>query len=212
MSSLIEEAAKRLQELRAAGVASDPLSPPRVGSDTVVRSATEVAAVLPLDAKRALHPATGAGASGDRPSSAHAESGDRRYVEIDFARLRAQGFVTPDAGASQIAEEFRVIKRPIIRNAVGKAAEHIKHGNLVMVTSALPSEGKTFTAINLALSIATEIDSTVLLVDGDVAHPSIPGLLNAPHGPGLLDLLTSDSLDFADALVKTNIDKLSILP
>ena len=81
-----------------------------------------------------------------------------------------------------------------------------------MVTSALPSEGKTFTSLNLALSIATEIDSTVLLVDGDVAHPSIPEIIGAPHGPGLLDLLTRDDLDFADALVKTNIEKLSLLP
>jgi protein-tyrosine kinase len=81
-----------------------------------------------------------------------------------------------------------------------------------MVTSALPSEGKTFTSLNLALSIATEIDSTVLLVDGDVAHPSIPEIIGAPHGPGLLDLLTRDDLDFGDALVKTNIDKLSLLP
>jgi receptor protein-tyrosine kinase len=140
------------------------------------------------------------------------DSANARRIELDFARLRARGFVTPDAGATQIAEEFRVIKRPIIRNAVGKGAAHVKHGNLVMVTSALPSEGKTFTSLNLALSIATEIDSTVLLVDGDVAHPSIPEQLGAPHGPGLLDLLTRDDLDFADALVKTNIDKLSVLP
>src|SRR5205823_4870125 len=81
-----------------------------------------------------------------------------------------------------------------------------------MVTSALPGEGKTFTSLNLALSIAMEVDSTVLLVDGDVAHPTIPGLLGCPHGPGLLDLLTRDGLDFADALVRTNVDKLSLLP
>jgi hypothetical protein len=135
---------------------------------------------------------------------------DVRHIDINFARLKARGFVTPDAGSSQIAEEFRVIKRPIIRNAVGRGA--VKHGNLVMVTSALPSEGKTFTSLNLALSIATEIDSTVLLVDGDVAHPSIPEIIGAPHGPGLLDLLTRDDLDFGDALVKTNIEKLSLLP
>jgi exopolysaccharide/PEP-CTERM locus tyrosine autokinase len=120
--------------------------------------------------------------------------------------------VTPDAGTTQIAEEFRVIKRPVIRNALGQTGARVRNGNLIMVTSALPSEGKTFTSLNLALSIATEVDSTVLLVDGDVAHPSIPGILGAPHGPGLLDLLTRDDLDFGDALVKTSIDKLSVLP
>jgi receptor protein-tyrosine kinase len=57
-----------------------------------------------------------------------------------------------------------------------------------------------------------EVDSRVLLVDGDVAHPSIPSILGSPHGPGLLDLLTRDDLDFADALVKTKIDKLALLP
>jgi receptor protein-tyrosine kinase len=88
----------------------------------------------------------------------------------------------------------------------------VKSGNLVMVTSALPGEGKTFTSVNLALSIAMEVDSRVLLVDGDVAHPAIPALLGVPHGPGLLDLLTRDDLDFADALIRTNVEKLSVLP
>jgi exopolysaccharide/PEP-CTERM locus tyrosine autokinase len=141
-----------------------------------------------------------------------ADAATPRRIDINFARLRARGFVTPDAGTTQIAEEFRVIKRPIIRNAVGQPGARVKNGNLVMVTSALPREGKTFTSINLAMSIATEVDSTVLLVDGDVAHPSIPEMLGAPHGPGLLDLMTRDDLDFADALVKTNLDKLSVLP
>jgi len=80
------------------------------------------------------------------------------------------------------------------------------------VTSALPGEGKTFTSLNLALSIAMEVDSTVLLVDGDVAHPTFPQVLGAPHAPGLLDLLTRDDIDFADAMVRTNVEKLTLLP
>ena len=91
--------------------------------------------------------------------------------------------------ASQIADEFRVIKRPIVRNALGRSGTKVKNGNLVMVTSALPGEGKTFTAVNLAISIAMELDITVLLVDGDVAHPDLPKLLGVPNSPGLLDLL-----------------------
>src|SRR5436190_799529 len=115
------------------------------------------------------------------------------------------------AGVS-LPDEFRVVKRPIIRNAVGKVDERVKHGNLVMVTSALPGEGKTFTSINLAMSVAMEYDSRVLLVDGDVAHPSMPALLGTTHAPGLLDLLTRDDIDVADALVKTNIERLTLLP
>ena len=209
MSSLIEQAAKRLEELRRAGVADD-------GPPTVDPQPQPASTPTPESMIRALE-ARGAVASPllrerrEPPRAEHVRPPTpSRHVDIDFARLKARGFVTPDSGASQIAEEFRVIKRPIIRNAIGNAA--VKHGNLVMVTSALPSEGKTFTSLNLALSISTEIDSTVLLVDGDVAHPSIPQILGAPHGPGLLDLLTRDDLDFADALVKTNIEKLSLLP
>jgi protein-tyrosine kinase len=203
MSSTIEQAAKRLEELQRAGVESP--APFSGGQSTSAVPVTPERTVLALEG-RVHHapPLRGREIS-------HDDGGGRR-IELDFARLAARGFVTPDSGATQIAEEFRVIKRPIIRNAVGKGAAHVKHGNLVMVTSALPSEGKTFTSLNLALSIASEVDSTVLLVDGDVAHPSIPEQLGAPHGPGLLDLLTRDDLDFGDALVKTNIDKLSVLP
>jgi receptor protein-tyrosine kinase len=126
--------------------------------------------------------------------------------------MRRCGFITPDSAKSQLADEFRVIKRPILRNAFGAGGARVRNGNLVMVTSALPREGKTFTSVNLALSIAMEIDSKVLLVDGDVAHPSIPGLLGVPHGPGLLDILTRADIDFADAMMRTNVDKLTLLP
>jgi len=206
-TTLIEQAAKRLEELKRAGVESAEAAPP-VASAPMAQPSPE-AMVLALEGRTHGSPAF---VRGERKQEARVDRADAdiRHIDINFAKLKARGFVTPDAGSSQIAEEFRVIKRPIIRNAVGRGA--FKHGNLVMVTSALPSEGKTFTSLNLALSIATEIDSTVLLVDGDVAHPSIPEIIGAPHGPGLLDLLTRDDLDFADALVKTNIEKLSLLP
>jgi exopolysaccharide/PEP-CTERM locus tyrosine autokinase len=230
--SLIEQAAKRLEELRRAGaeVPGDAQIDPAGHPDS---TPTPEGVMRALDAHVAAHPYpgahvnagahanAGAGARVARPAfPAHAappKSGDdeghpQRRVELDLVRLRKQGFVTPDAQKSQIADEFRVIKRPIIRNALGQSGVRVRDGNLVMVTSALPGEGKTFTSLNLALSIAMEIDNTVLLIDGDVAHPSIPGLLGTPHGPGLLDLLTRDDLDFSDAMLKTNVDKLTLLP
>ena len=133
-------------------------------------------------------------------------------VEIDLARLKALGFVTPDVPQSQIADEFRVLKRPILRNAQGRSGTRIRNGNLVIVTSALQGEGKTFTAVNLAISMAMEFDNTVLLVDGDVAHPALPGLLGIPSSPGLLDLLIREDLDVGDAVLQTNIEKLTVLP
>jgi Mrp family chromosome partitioning ATPase len=215
MSSLIEQAPKRLEELRRAGVET-PEGATAPGETQPASLSTPEAMILALEARghsQALAPRPREErreAPVRREPRPPAEPDPSRRIEIDFARLKARGFVTPNDGSSQIADEFRVIKRPIIRNALGASA--VRNGNLVMVTSALPGEGKTFTSLNLALSIATEIDSTVLLVDGDVAHPSIPEILAAPHGPGLLDLLTRDDLDFADALLKTNGDKLSLLP
>jgi exopolysaccharide/PEP-CTERM locus tyrosine autokinase len=225
MSSLIEQAAKRLEELRRAGVDTGTAeATPAAAPQPEAPKPTPEALVVALEARAAAHSGSsfnadaltvergrGAANEGGMRRAAHDETGGRR-ISIDFARLHASGYVTPDIGTSQIAEEFRVIKRPIIRNALGQAGTRVKNGNLVMVTSALPGEGKTFTSVNLALSIASEVDSRVLLVDGDVAHPSIPALLGAPHGPGLLDLLTRDSLEFSDALVHTNVDKLTILP
>jgi protein-tyrosine kinase len=76
----------------------------------------------------------------------------------------------------------------------------------------MPGEGKTFIATNLAISIAMELDVTVMLVDGDVAHPSLPDVLGIPPSPGLLDLLVRDDLDIDDVLLATNIKGLTVLP
>lgn len=135
-----------------------------------------------------------------------------KRVEINLEALAAAGIVSPNAPRSQIADQYRVIKRPLISNAMGKGSTVIENGNLIMVTSSLPGEGKSFTAINLAISIAAELDNTVMLVDADVARPSVLRVLGLPPGPGLLDLLVNDSAELSGMLLKTNINKLSILP
>lgn len=183
MSSLIEQAAERLEQLRQAG-AEMPARP-------------EVAQAV--DAAQ-------------RPVSAVQPALLSRRVDIDLEALAAAGIVSPHAPRSQIADQFRVIKRPLINNAMGKGASVIAHGNLIMVTSALAGEGKTFTAINLAMSMATELDYTVMLVDADVARPSVMKVLGLSEGPGLLDLVLGESSDMSGMLLKTNIDKLTILP
>ena len=136
-----------------------------------------------------------------------------KEVHIDLEALAAAGFVTPQAQRSQIADEFRVIKRPIIRNAREHSGPRAERANLVMVTSAIPAEGKTFVALNLAMSIALEVDSTVLLVDADVANPCIMRMTRLPQDyKGLLDLLTSTETKLPDVLLRTNVEKLSLLP
>jgi receptor protein-tyrosine kinase len=202
--SSIEQAARRLEELRRAG-AELPEPAGSRGPDAVP-TPEALMRTLQREAVRAAHVPAGPPTV---PPAPHDHTG--RHVNLDLARLRTMGFVTPDQPTSRIADEFRVIKRPIIRNALDFAGTHIKHGNLVMVTSALPGEGKTFTSVNLALSIAMEFNSTVLLVDGDVAHPTLPSLLGVPASPGLLDLLTRGA-SVGDALIRTNVERLALLP
>ena len=215
--SLIEQAAKRLEELKRAGAQLPEVpvsdSGPRRDDpipEAVVRAlnarAAEAAHAEPD--RRDLRDAPGRSAEPEARTPAK----QSRVVEINFAMLRSRGFVTPDMPRSKIADEFRVIKRPILRTALEANHDDARPRNLIMVTSALPREGKTFTAVNLALSVAAEVDNTVLLIDGDVAHPMFTDFLGVPRQPGLLDLLTRDDLDVGDTLVKTNIEKLSILP
>ena len=219
--SLIEQAAKRLEELRRAGAevpgapSSEAAEPARV--DGAERVPTPEAAIRGLAGRVAVADAVAPRAPSPQPSPAardirRSDGREQNRIEIDLERLKARGFVTPDAPKSQIADEFRVIKRPIIHNARRTGASAIRNGNLIMVTSALPGEGKTFTAVNLALSVAMELDTTVLLVDGDVAHPELPRVLGTPGSPGLLELLTSYELDVSDAIVRTNVENLSVLP
>ena len=141
----------------------------------------------------------------------HTSAHSLNPVILDLARFSQLGGLTPDKKKKQIAEEFRMIKRPIITNAFNLGAGKIKNGNLIMVTSALAGEGKSFCAVNLAMSIAMEMDHTVLLVDADVASPSIPKKLGFQAGKGLLDILLDDKLELADVMVRTNVEKLSIL-
>lgn len=135
-----------------------------------------------------------------------------RFREINLVRLGLQGMVTHDGGRIAVAEDFRNIKRPLLRNARGAEGSTIKHGNLIIVTSALPGEGKTYCAVNLALSIAMEMDMTVLLVDADVARPSVLKVLGLSAEAGLMDILLNDDMKLSDVILKTNIPTLSILP
>ncbi len=194
MSSLIEQAAQRLEQLRRAGVVV-----PETGG-----AAPQAAAQVPSVVDK-QGPATEAHEARDEVVISS------RRVELDLAMLESTGIVTPNAPRSHIADEYRVIKRPLISNAMGRGAAALAHGNLIMVTSAVSGEGKSFTSVNLAMSIAAELDHTVMLVDADVARPSILRMLGLPDGPGLLDLLEGKA-QMSGVLMRTNIDKLTILP
>lgn len=135
-----------------------------------------------------------------------------KEIEISFDHLALQGYILPNEDRSLIKEQFRQIKRPLLNKAFGREDEQIKNGNLIMVTSSSPAEGKTFNAINLALSIALERDRNVVLVDADVINPSLNQALSVTTDVGLLDYLNNEVNDVADILYKTNIENLNIIP
>jgi protein-tyrosine kinase len=135
-----------------------------------------------------------------------------KRIEIDLESLHAKGIVTLNHTKSQVAEQFRLIKRPLLSNAFNPDSG-IKNGNLLMVTSSLAGEGKSFCSINLAMSIAMEMDHRVLLVDADVARPSLPRTLGfSIEEPGLLDIILDPQREISDILMKTNVEKLTLIP
>ena len=135
-----------------------------------------------------------------------------RRLNLDLERLAKSGFLTPESGRTQLAEEMRHIKRPLLINAANGSASSARNSNLIMVTSSRPSEGKSYTSLNLAMSIAKERDKTVLLVDADVAKPGVTRMLNFEAEKGLVDYLIDDSLGLSDVMVKTNVPSFRFIP
>ena len=209
--STIEQAVKRLEELRTAGVdvlwtpappagatpaAPSPFMPTPAGPAS---AQPQAAPVKPTEtAKRAAKPQ---------------DMGTRsKQVEIDLNKLAAQGYIVPHATRSLLVDEFRVVKRPLLANVTGAASAKIDRPNLIMVTSSLPGEGKTFVAANLAMSIAAELNHTVLLVDADPSRSTLLERLGIAPAQGLIDKLLNPELDLSDLILATNVPKLAVLP
>jgi receptor protein-tyrosine kinase len=205
--SLIEKAVERLDQLKRAGVTPHGLEEPAVAEPAQVAQpvAPQAVATKSVPAPEKAAPVVTAKLGADA-------SVQSRPIEIDLARLGAMGMVTPLNTRSMIAEEYRVIKRPLLRNVTQGSETDAYHRNLIMVTSSVPGEGKSFSSINLAISIAMELDRTVLLVDADVSRPSVLNHLGLPPARGLMDILLNDKIQLPDVLLRTNIEKLTILP
>jgi protein-tyrosine kinase len=212
--SIIEQAARRLDELKRAGV-----EVPWAAAGLSEVEATALAGPL-RDATASTHaagPAHTGHTAANAPLAPTPQPTGRatplRSVEIDIERLLAEGQLVPGQRRSALMDEFRGIKRPLLKGARGAESARLDRGNLIMLTSALPGEGKTFCAINLALSMAMEIDTSVLLVDADVVRPSLlPRLGVAGRFEGLLDLLSEPTTPLDQVLLQTNVDKLLLLP
>jgi len=190
--SLVEKAAERFE-------AAD------VAAEIAARAPSPGPTASPRPAVRAPSPAVAVGAG------VGARRETRRQATIDFERLRREGFALP-VDQTALAEELRLIKRPLLSAAFAQGGSGVENSNLIMVTSANPKEGKTFIATNLALSMASEHDVHVLLIDADVANPSIPSQLGFDAEVGLIDAVSDATIDLADVMIRTNIDNLIVLP
>lgn len=134
-----------------------------------------------------------------------------QYIEIDLESLSKRNFVAKATERKLIYEEYRVIKRKLINNAFGPLSTSLRNPNLILVSSSRPGEGKTFTSVNLALSIALEQDKTVLLVDADVLRPNVSRTMDISVPRGLTDYLSSDSVDVSDIMYSTNVERLKLI-
>jgi protein-tyrosine kinase len=128
-----------------------------------------------------------------------------RTVTVDMDRLRRNRLMV--AGSDEpLGEAYKLLRTHILQRTKRESR------NTLMVTGPLPNEGKTLTAINLALALAREVGQTVLLVDGDLRRPSVHRYLDLPSEPGLADYLTS-GYPIAESLVHPDgLANLVVLP
>jgi receptor protein-tyrosine kinase len=194
--NLIEQATRRLEELRRAGI--------QVPTAALEPAADGASAMRAIDAPAPEAPVA-------EPANDRSIGKTSREVTIDLDRLAAQGYLTPMLSDRVLAEQIRVIKQAVLKNVEDAGARGLRR-NLVLVTSASAGEGKTFFSMNVAMSMAMEVDFHALLVDADVLRPSVLERYGIEPGPGLLDLAARPELDLSDVLLRTNVPKLTLLP
>lgn len=148
----------------------------------------------------------------DNESQNDFDSSQSLTLDINLPALEERGFVSTTDSRRLVNEEYRAIKRKVLNNAFGPLSDTLNNANVIMVSSPRPNDGKTFTAINLALSIALEQDKTVLLVDADVLRPSVMRELGAEFDKGLMEYLLGDVTSLSEVMYSTNIEKLKVIP
>jgi len=141
-------------------------------------------------------------------------------IDVDFDRLRARGLITHESIDEPLGREFSLIKRRLLRrldyynhNKQGRHQGEVERSPLLLFTSSKPGEGKTFSACNLALGLALEEQMKVLLVDADLAKPSVPEIFDYPEDqPGLFDCLKDPAHKVGNDLLKLVGTNLTVLP
>ena len=180
-------------------------------ADEVIEAAV-VAPAPEVDEGEAIVPASAHTANVPAPVVKAVRFAGEKFP-INRQHLRDQGLIVPEASVTALLEEFRIIKRQLLLGA----SQLAQHGmgvaaQRVLICSPHPGEGKSFTAVNLALAIAAEKETEVLLVDADFAKPSVLSMLGLPGGPGLMDALSNPEIDAADCVIGTDVPGLWVLP
>lgn len=165
-----------------------------------------------LEQVESAEPAAAADPSAPRRPHEIEARRDNWDVELDLPALRARGMLTPDADHRELQEQYRLVKRRVISQAFPARAPGDNPPNLIQVTSSVAEEGKTFTAFNLGMSIAMEVDFTVLLIDADLTRRSLTHLVGLDAEYGMTDVLTGSVRDVRSIVYRTNIPRLSVVP
>lgn len=190
--SLVEKALRKMESTRA--MAAPAAAVVRLSNDTV-----------PEVPRAAATPAQ------QRESQVPVRHSDK-VIAVNYPALRSAGLLPPEDEERRVGAEYRQIKRPLMAAARGRGMPALPNGRVIMVASALPGEGKTFTSLNLSLSMALEKDTTVLLVDGDFAKAHVSRAFGVRDEPGLMDVLLDESREVASAVIPTTVRGVSILP
>ena len=163
---------------------------------------------------REQRPASLAGGGGSEIGSHSPIAGPPpdRIVTIDRIALQSAGMVPGEADRVAAAEQYRSVKQDLIRYCAAESGSAPLLSQFIMVTSALPGDGKTFTSLNLALSMVSERDHDVLLVDGDLAMSNMTRSLGMAEEPGLLDVLREPERRFSSIMYSTDVQRLFVVP
>jgi protein-tyrosine kinase len=213
--SLIERAAAHLKRRNETQVAQPLVANADWGNGAAIPVQQPPRAARPQPLAAAAMPEAEATPPRRRRAAPQPEAtAHSRQVSIDRAALRQHGIALPSAGRSRVAEEFRIVKRQIVAKFLDEVDDdpEAARNRVIMVTSAKPGEGKTFAAINLALSIASEQDLKVLLIDLDTRGHAMQDMMGIPASRGLTDLLSNPDVDFADVVLRTNMPNLAVMP
>lgn len=215
LPSSVERAISGFDLSKLGGISSPDSLPPEPRQRVVMREVTIEPMPEPAASEAVLAPTASAPPASLQPALAPAEP--VRFPQVFHAvsrkHLRDQGMIVPESAVTALLEEFRIVKRQLLvqsadlsRGGMGPAAQR------VLICSPLPGEGKTYSAVNLALAIAAEKENEVILVDADFAKPSVLSALGLPGGPGLMDALTDPAIDVAQCVLGTDIPGLWVLP